>query len=192
MGKTGQETDIFTKFIRTDELVFKYAKGMRDIIGKEIHTYNEIFFFIGGEAEFICETEKVRLLPETVVIIPKESFHQFAVLGKEEDYVRCVFNFENVSGLDKIIGKKLCTVFTFPSEELTEIFEKLKKLTESQMQEEEKEALLKAYFTETLVMIEPEKNSISRRENQSNLNPVTRSAIDLIGKISVIRSILLF
>ena len=39
MGKTGRESDIFAKYIRTDELVFKYAKGMRDIIGKEIHTY---------------------------------------------------------------------------------------------------------------------------------------------------------
>ena len=39
----------FEKIIKNDEIKFKYAKGMRDIIGKEIHIYNEIFFFLEGE-----------------------------------------------------------------------------------------------------------------------------------------------
>ena len=86
-------SDEFSKFIITNEIKFKYAKGMRDIIGNEIHPYHEIFFYIGGDAKFISEAGTEKLLPFTTVVIPKETFHCFVVSGDEKDYCRCVEEF---------------------------------------------------------------------------------------------------
>lgn len=174
--------EVFAKYIKTEEFIFKYAKGMRDIIGKEMHIYNEIFFFIGGDAEFICETGKEKLLPNTVVVIPKESFHQFAVSGKEEDYCRCVLNFENVSGLDKIIGTKLNMIFSVRSEELSELFCKMRKLFSANIDRHEQVALLKAYLTEVLVLLKPDENHQYEHEKTSHLNQITSEALELIEK----------
>ena len=48
--------ETFAKFLKTNEITFKYAKGMRDIQGSEFHLFNEMFFFMGNEAEFFSET----------------------------------------------------------------------------------------------------------------------------------------
>lgn len=96
----------FAHYIKTDEIIFKHARGMRDIIGREFHTFHEIYLFLGGEAQFITDRHKQTLTPGTLIIIPRESFHQFTS-PCDTKYTRCVFNFGTVSELDGLIEQKL-------------------------------------------------------------------------------------
>ncbi|MBO5223649.1 MAG: helix-turn-helix transcriptional regulator [Clostridia bacterium] len=166
----------FAKFIKTDEIKFKHAKGMRDIIGNEIHSYHEIFFFMGEDAEFISEHGHQKLLPNTTVIIPKETFHCFTVPGDNSLYQRCVFNFDCVSELDELIKSNLNEISLIQNERLTQYFKELTYLVESDYTEEEKKILLKSVFAQILVHVKKQAPiSIS-----PNVSSITKRALAFI------------
>ena len=167
----------FAEFIKTNEIKFKYAKGMRDIIGNEIHPYHEIFFFIGGEADFISESGTEKLLPFTTVIIPKETFHCFVVSGNEKDYCRCVLNFDSVAELDTKIEKKFSKILLTSEENIAEIFMKLKKLVTASFPQLEKDILLKSLFAQILVCIKDQTHHYLK----SDMNPITVNIMKYIN-----------
>lgn len=171
--------DIYAKFIKTKDISFKYAKGMRDIFGKEIHTYHEIFFFIGGEAEFISEAGKEKLVPNTTVIIPKETFHQFVVRSSETEYHRCVFNFDVVAELEELIAKKFDRIILMQDDAMTELFRKMISLVEIPLGQPETNILMKALFAQILIKIEEEPN---RALEYSALNTITKEALACINR----------
>lgn len=82
----------FAKYISDNKTVFKYAKGKSIEDGKEFHSFYEIVYFIDGNAEFVSEDISVKLTSNTVILIPKEHYHQF-IFEQEESYHRCIFNF---------------------------------------------------------------------------------------------------
>ena len=168
----------FERFIITKEIRFKHAKGMRDIIGKELHTYHEIFFFMGGEAEFISEHGTQKLLPNTTVVIPKDTFHCFIVHGDERDYCRCVLNFENVSELDKIIANKLTHIFFTDDKSISALFAKIRDIEDSALPSLEKQILLKAFFAEILVLL----NNSEYDHFDSAISPVVERIITYINE----------
>lgn len=143
----------FARFILTKDIRFKHAKGMRDIFGKELHTYHEIFFFISGDAEVVSEYGTRKLSPFTTVVIPKDTFHSFVVYGDEADYSRCVLNFESVSELDEIISTKLKNFFITTDENIKELFIKMQGIEDSALSRIEREILLKALFAEILIAL---------------------------------------
>ncbi len=169
----------FAKIIKTDELRFKYAKGMRDIVGKEIHKYHEIFFFLGGDAVFISENGKTPLSPDTAVIIPKDTFHCFTVIGNDCDYIRCVYNFTEVSGLNEIINKVCAGVRLIQSEKITAGFTELTELAEADMPCLERDILIKALFARLLTTL-----SLTDGEETSYtaFTPLTTKVLKLIAK----------
>lgn len=171
--------EIFAKFIKTHEITFKYAKGMRDIIGKEIHTYHEIFLFLSGDAEFISDLGSVKLDPNTLVIIPKQTFHQFVVTGPESEYRRCVFNFEFVSQLDTIIDKKFQKISILNNKEINAIFYRLQNFCDNSLSKDESDILLKALFAQILVHIHSDTEYDSR---YSDFSDTTRKALDYINR----------
>ena len=75
------------------DFYFKYAKGDSSRNGKEFHLFYEIILFLGGKAELISETVNLTLKPNTLVVIPKETYHQVKILGDPDDYLRCIINF---------------------------------------------------------------------------------------------------
>ncbi len=166
----------FAKFIKTDEIKFKHAKGMRDIIGNEMHSYHEIFFFIGGNAEFISEHGHQKLLPNTTVVIPKETFHCFSVIGEEKHYQRLVFNFDKVSELNDLIENNLSQISLIYDERLTQYFKELIALTNSDFTTREKEVLLKSIFAQILIHLKKQE-PISINPNISALTKKTLAFI---------------
>ncbi|MBE6641451.1 MAG: AraC family transcriptional regulator [Ruminococcaceae bacterium] len=169
----------FAKIIKTDELRFKYAKGMRDIVGKEIHKYHEIFFFLGGDAVFISENGKTPLSPDTAVIIPKDTFHCFTVIGNDCDYIRCVYNFTEVRELDEIINKVCGRVRLIRSEKITAEFSELCGLAEADIPHLERDILLKALFARLLTTL-----SLTDGDETSYtaFTPLTTNVLKLIAK----------
>ena len=81
---------IFSDYIEAQGLLFKHARGVSDRSGKEFHAFHEIIYFLGGEAEFISEKLHMPLQPETLIVIPKETYHQLVVLGDQQSYYRCL------------------------------------------------------------------------------------------------------
>lgn len=176
-----QDAHVFAEYIRTEEILFKHAKGMRDIIGLEFHPYHEIFLFMDGDTEFISSAFRVKLQPRTLVVIPKENFHHFVVHGAEEDYHRYVFNFTAVAGLDALIEEKmeqLCYLPASPS--LCAMFEKLGSHTADT--DTYKQGLLqRAVFTEILLEMETASPNDADYAHLS-VHPLIAEAVKFIQK----------
>lgn len=172
--------EIFSKAFKDEKLFFKYAKGKRDIFGKEFHNFHEIFLFLKGEAEFISEEQKILLKPGTLLVIPKEKYHQFNVRGPESDYVRCVFNFFDVPEFSSIIEEKMKTIFILETNDfINYIFEKSKNIINENISDNIKSELYKSLLLMLLYEIKPE---IIFKDIPNNLDKLTIQCIDYINK----------
>lgn len=90
------QSKFLTEFMH-DDIYFKYAKGDSSRNGKEFHLFHEIILFLGGEAELISETVNLTLTPNTLVFIPKATYHQVKISGNPDEYLRCILNFSNAN-----------------------------------------------------------------------------------------------
>ena len=86
----------YAKYIINDNITFKHAKGASTETGNEFHTFHEIIYFMEGDAKFISENMQIPVKPNTLIIIPTETYHQFLINGSQDDYHRCVFHFANI------------------------------------------------------------------------------------------------
>ena len=84
---------LFTNTFQDEGLFCKHARGISERSGKEFHIFHEIIFFLDGEAEFISEGLHVQLKPETLIVIPKETYHQMVIHGDQQRYYRCLLQF---------------------------------------------------------------------------------------------------
>lgn len=164
----------FAHFIRSEELMFKHAKGIRDIVGKEFHTFHELFLFLDGDAEFTSDRLKIKLAPGTLVIIPKETFHQFTC-KRDNKYRRCVLNFSKVSELDHVIEQKMSKVCAvkLPNDlysHFSEVFEAARNAPEAT----ESKVQAKALLARVLCRLDTEQNSDILT---GDLHPLINSAV---------------
>ena len=165
----------FVHYIRTNEITFKHARGMRDIIGKEFHAYHEIFLFLEGNAEFTSDKLKQKLIPGTLVIIPRGCFHQFTC-ENDAQYRRCVFNFSNVGELGGLIEQKLCSIYTVAaSEALLGLFRELFVAAEKAPDSPESKTLVKALLAWLLCALKPQSAVAAEA-----LHPPVIQAVDFI------------
>ncbi len=95
---------IFSNHLNAESINFKYARGISDKNGREFHTYYEIILFLGGEAELITENIHSFVKPKSLIIIPKETYHQLLIRGNQNEYFRCVLNFFDIYKLDNLIS----------------------------------------------------------------------------------------
>jgi len=100
--------NLFEYYLENDNLHFKYAKGEPAVKEQEFHDYNEFVFFVKGEAFFISKNIQQKLVPGSVIIIPKENFHQFCVTDKV-NYTRCILAFKDTEELKPFVK----SVFNF-------------------------------------------------------------------------------
>ena len=82
----------FEKILTVNKINMRYAKGKSLLSGNEIHPYNEILYYMGGNATFLCEKFREKLTENDLVIIPKETYHRFEIKD-QENYTRLVFNY---------------------------------------------------------------------------------------------------
>lgn len=181
VGDKMKNTDVFADFIHTDSAMFKHAKGMRDIYGLEFHPFYEIFLFLDGEAEFISGKFRTKLEKNSLVIIPKESFHHFVVNGSEDDYHRYVLNFTPFGKLNSLIEEKMNDIRVFPVSELVLThFKRLDRYAKTEDQPK-KELALEAALTDILLDIEMPKNS-NDSSSPLLINPIIKKAVEYINK----------
>ena len=83
----------FSNHLSQDNIFFKHARGISERSGKEFHPFHEIIYFLGGEAEFISEKLHLNLPPQTLIVIPCETYHQMVIHGDQQMYYRCLLQF---------------------------------------------------------------------------------------------------
>lgn len=168
----------FAKFLKTEEIVLKYAKGMRDVYERDIHYFYEIFFLIEGDIEFITDSGKHKLDPFTAIIIPKETYHQFVLYSSEENYVRLILNFDDVREIDDLLKIKMDKVLFIKSKKITSLFLETKNLIEKPLTELENKILLKSLLAQIIVSINKTDYDLSNETDE--LNPITQKIIRYI------------
>ena len=118
--------NLFSDYIFGEDISFKHARGTSDRSGKEFHIYHEIILFLDGAGEFISEDLHMRLEPNTLIVIPRETYHQMVICGNPEHYHRCVLQFGDITPLTERIGGGLKTVQVIKADrEIVYLFDKL-------------------------------------------------------------------
>ena len=122
--------DLFSRYVKSDTISFKHAKGISDHSGKEFHLFHEIVLFLGGDAQLISETVNIKLKPQTIVVIPKETYHQFIINGDQNEYYRCVFQFYETAENLSLISSSIQELFVTESDKIiAHLFSKMIKMT---------------------------------------------------------------
>ena len=109
-----------------ENISFRYAKGPGYSSGKEFHIYHEIILFFGGNAEFIAENLHIKPKPSTLIVVPKETYHQMIVHGNQEHYERCLLQFDDQPELLPLAAQCLQAVQAIEADrEILSLFTKL-------------------------------------------------------------------
>jgi len=129
-------TDLFSRYAKCENISFKHAKGISDRSGKEFHLFHEIILFLGGDAELISETIHTKLKPNTLIVIPKETYHQLLIKGKQDEYCRCVFQFYETEGNTLLVKNCMQELFITESDKNTlYLFSKMINLAKTKTEE---------------------------------------------------------
>lgn len=91
----------FEETLTYNKIFFGYKKGKSLFSGNEIHPYHEILYYLDGDATFVSDKFNHRLTPGSLIIIPRESYHLFAV-DNQENYTRFLINFEDFPEISEI------------------------------------------------------------------------------------------
>lgn len=136
------------KYITSNYITFKYAKGASSEYGKEFHSFHEIIYFMGGDAKFISENIQVPVKPNTLIVIPAETYHQFLISGSQMDYHRCVFHFMNIPELKEFIDESMITTLLIEmNPKFQFLFEQMISLTEQQRSDDASSILMQSILS---------------------------------------------
>ncbi len=171
----------FEYYIETDSFHLKYAKGEPAVKEQEFHDYNEFVFFIKGKSFLVSKNIQQELVPGSIIIIPKEHFHQFYV-SEPENYVRCILGFRETSEFYKLIHDvmNMVKVITVPDEKVISVFDNLFGIVKSELPNEEKSLFIHASLIQLLIYV---KHHTSKAISKSvRLSPVVNYALDIIDE----------
>ena len=173
--------NIFEYYIETDELHFKYAKGEPALKDREFHNYNEFVFFIGGDSFFVSKNIQQKLVPQSLVIIPKEHFHQFRV-DLPETYIRCILGFRETSELVSITREVMDSikVISSPDSKTVSVFENLMEIVKSDLSDSEKVLHIRASLVQLMIYLKL--NPFDAVSKNVSLSPVVSQALNIIDK----------
>lgn len=144
--------ELYEHYIVKDNILFKHARGKSAMEGREIHPYHEILYFVNGAADFLSENKRITLEPDTLLMIPKETFHQFAIKN-QNTYERYIINFPTLpaySGLITPLTAHISIVRT-PGRNIRTLFERLANVFYENFNEYEKQTFLFAALLQLLL-----------------------------------------
>ena len=134
---------LFEMYMYSDNSHFKYARGKPTLSGREFHEYDEILLFLGGNSQVISKSVQLTLTPGTVVLIPREHFHQFFVTD-QNNYLRAIVGF-SLKGEACELAREIMDdvrVIPSPTEHLISLFNSLMRASEQDLAAHEQKILL--------------------------------------------------
>lgn len=139
--------------VDNNTFAFFYAKGIRNVLlEKEFHTFHEILYMYDIDATLITERDDVDVRPGDLVIIPKETFHQF-ILRSPENYWRSCFHFTVSEGLNKLIDACTEDIRILNTPEITKLMEQIPTALDDSYSSAEQSIYVTALFTQMLLEI---------------------------------------
>ena len=139
--------------IENKTFFFFHTKGTDDVLTeKEFHTFHEILYMYDIDATLITEKDNVEIKPGDLVIIPKETFHQF-ILRNPDTYWRSCFHFTASEGLDKLIDACTQDIRILNSPEITKLMVQIPTALDESFSSTEQSIYVTALFTQMLLEI---------------------------------------
>lgn len=168
----------FSKYVIDDRCIFKHAKGTAAAPDREFHDYHEILLFAGGKTTFLSEEKRIPLTPPGIVIIPKETYHQF-INEVDEEYHRSVFSFYDIPEFEELIKKCMhSTRIIEARDDQKALFNRMNETTDADCSDKEKQVLM--YSVLALLLYDLSRESASVKEGGS-LCDITYSSIEYIN-----------
>ena len=177
----------FSKFVYGKECTYKHAKGTSAYPTREFHNCHEILLFLGGKTTFLSEEKRIPLSPYQIVIIPKETYHQF-INVTDEEYHRCVFSFYDIPEFEKLIEECMGTPRVIDADNAQkQLFYKMNEIVESDFPDNEKQILMRALLVLLLSEISHAHSAVKEGSRPSEITSRSIELInaDLCVKISI-------
>ena len=173
--------DLFEYYIDAGYCRLKYAKGKPSALGREFHDYDEIVLFLGGKTQFISKNIQIELTQGSIVIIPKENFHQFS-MTEYEDYTRCIIDFRETEELKPLMQEVMSevAVISHPTKTVRALFDNLMRISAENLPEKEKCLALRSALT--LILIEQKMFGGKAVNRLIATSEITQQALDFIDK----------
>ena len=170
--------DYFEHYIESDSFHLKYAKGSPSVKGQEFHVYHEFVLFLDGKAHLISKNIQKELKKGSLVIVPKASFHQFAVSGS--NYTRLILGFRETDEISELIENVMSEVKVIekPDEALFSTLYALADVSSSDLAQNEKELFIRASLIHTLIYLKKYSKGSADLKNQ--LSPTVQKALSYI------------
>lgn len=169
----------FSYELKTDSLYLKYAKGAPSVTNQEFHYHHEFVLFLDGSAYFVSKDIQQKLSENSLVVIPKEQFHQFRV-SEPTQYTRCILGFPDNFEIEALIGEVMTQikVISAPGAKILDIFGNLAQIAKSELTDDEKALFIKSSLVQLLIYLKYD-NSQQIQQN-INISPLVQQAIAYI------------
>ena len=177
----------FSKFIYDKKCTYKYAHGTGAVSSREFHNYHEILLFIGGQTTFLSEEKRIPLSPYQIVIIPKETYHQF-INVKDEEYHRCVFSFYDIPEFEELTQKCMHSTRVIDAgHEQKRLFHKINEVVDSDFSDNEKQILMHAILALLLSEISQDQHEVKEgsEPDEITLKSIEMISANICNKISI-------
>ena len=169
----------FQYYLECEDFYVKYAKGEPFLKEREFHHYHEFVFFIEGSSYLISKNIQQELSPGSIIIIPKEEFHQFHISNPSK-YKRFIFGFSETSEISKLICEIIneVKILCMPHKKITELFEDLIEIVKSDISEQEKLLYIRASLVHLLIFLK--QYSCEQIMYNVTASPIVMKAINYI------------
>ena len=161
----------YSHYIESENVAFRYAKGPSVEKGKEFHPFHEIIYFMAGDAEFVSEEIHSKVEAGTLIVVPKETYHQLVIHGNPNDYKRCTFKFSQIVFCEKSMTSQ---IFVSADKNIEYLLQKLI----TRVKDKDCPALLYAVLALLLDEISQKRNNLSKEGSQ---NAVIVDALNYIN-----------
>lgn len=172
---------MFAHYMTAGGCHMKYAQGKPAVTGREFHSYDEIVLFLDGSAQLISKNIQLRLVPGSIVLIPREQFHQF-VVTEHDSYTRCILGFGDIPQLQCLVHQIMTEVAVIPkpSGQMRELFETLMQAAQTELPKDEQALLLQSTAAQLLFCQRFSKGESIRK--YLTVSPVTQEALRYIDE----------
>ena len=172
---------MFTHYMAAGGCHMKYAQGKPAVTGREFHSYDEIVLFLEGNAQLISKNIQIRLTPGSIVLIPKEQFHQF-VVADPDSYTRCILGFGDIPQLQSLVRQVMpeVAVVPHPSEQMQSLFKILMQAAQKGLPGPEQALLLQSAVAQLLFSQKLSGGESIRK--YLTVSPITQEALRYIDE----------
>lgn len=173
--------NFFEYYLYQENIHLKYANGTPSVKDGEYHDYNEFVFFMRGNSFIISKKIQQQLSPGSIILIPKEHFHQFCI-SQPETYERLILGFKETPELEFLIKEVVngIKIIDPPDKKILLIFEDIKNIVTSELPESEKGLFVRASLVQLLIFLK--QAPVKAISKNINLSPTVSRALAIIDE----------